>query len=290
MVDFLLLMKTLYIFAAVLNGTGLFLMVKKSNTKMDFTQRCIITNLCISDLCVSISLVIYLFQLSNAKLSNVVETLVDTFRFAFYFATLWLVFDRYLHMKLLIRYALYWSAKKTVFISLMLWSFSVLGGILWNKYWMYSGISVWVLYGVMDLAIILFSAFVYAYALALLIKQTKKLRSNRTNGSISKGLSISLFIILSHIVLVAVPNLLQIIPNNKNFSEGVKWYMRLCFPICLWTDALIYIYVSPQVRKSLRNKIKTMRQLVINRYQNLTETITNRNHISTNSETYFDKW
>ena len=249
---------TLCAVGPILNGMGLYLLLKWKNSKMDLTQRYIIINLCIIDFSLSILLTIdkSLIEIGvnsflTKQVFDVCKAIVNT---GFYIATFWLIFDRFLHIKLNIKYVVYWSKKKTIIATTVLWCITTLSGSL---------IAIFVplydvlIYAIVDLIILSFSAFVYTYALLLSHKQRKIVRANQRQKGIFKGLLLSIVILTTFAVLVAIPDITLAIEIYIEInSDALYWYVWLTYPITFWTDALIYIFVSPQVRLAIKNKLK----------------------------------
>ena len=241
----------------ILNGIGLLLLFNYKYAGIDSTQRYILINLCCIDLSLSIILTINetldVFKVSYGQMLTVC---IKIFNIGYYCTTFWLTIDRYLHIKLNIRYVIYCSKKKILIVTIVVWIFSALTG---SSIEIYHVKYNFVVYAVFDLIIILFSSYVYTYALVLFKKKKANIRSNQGDKGIFKGLAISISIIVAFAVLVAVPDTIYAIASiksNFNFNEKEYLYAWIVFPISLWTDASIYILLSPKVRFVLKTKLK----------------------------------
>ena len=246
----------------ILNGIGLLLLITYKYAGIDLTQQYILINLCCIDLSLSIFLTIdqtlEVFDVSYTRYRLILNVCISMANTGYYCSTLWLILDRYLHIKLNIKYVIYFSKKKTLIATIILWIFLALSGSLFVVYHFNYVI---VIYAVFDLIILLFSSYVYAYALILFKKQRANVRSNQHNRGIFKGLVITFIILAVFAVLVAIPDTIYAIESiNSNFtySDKVFWYTWIVYPVSLWTDALIYILFSPKVRIALRYKLKCL--------------------------------
>ena len=246
--------------ATFLNGLGLFLLFNCNNSEIDLTQRYILINLCFIDLNLSlvyaidrILFVLNAFDvLSSSYYKFTLGLCMEIVNTGYYFATFWLIIDRYLHIKLNIRYVIYWSKMKTIIATIFLWMLMTLIGSLFTVYLVKYEL---VIYVVFDSIIVTFSSYVYVYALILFKKQKANIRSNQQNNSIFKGLVLSVVIVTAFTVLVVIPDALNAV-YNFDYNENLPWYMWIVYPISLWTDALVYILLSPKVRLTLKNKLK----------------------------------
>nr|XP_047124888.1 uncharacterized protein LOC124807228 [Hydra vulgaris] len=255
----------------ILNGIGLFVLIKFTNG-YNLTQRFILIQLSIVDLCLSVLVEIEeCSNILNLNLSNslVYSVIKEVFNAGFYFTTFWLVFDRYLHIKMNIKYVIYWPQKKSIIAAVILWSIAGLCGYVATYYSKTYYSCVVTSY---DLVIICFSTFVYAYALIRFQKQKTNIRSNQHGKKILKGLIISSFIITIFFGLVAIPDTLWTL-NNVGVYQNPKIdkYCKINYVIALWTDALVYIFASPQVRITLKNNIKFLLSKKKNQLQRFKE-------------------
>ena len=239
-----------------LNGIGLFLLLKLKSSKKDHTQRWIIINLCIIAFGSSaVNTISGFLDVLNFRSFQIEFVLGSTFRIGFYFATFWLVLDRYLHIKLNMKYVLHWSKKKTLVTTVMLYSLALLFGVAIIKSFRIFLISKFVYVGI-DTVIIFFSAFVYTHALMLSRKQRNKIRSNQTRNRTFKGLLISTIILMSFITLAAVPDIIVVVLYNAHLSDfnsiAMARIINVAYNLSFCTDAPIYIFVSPQVRNLIK--------------------------------------
>ena len=246
--------------ATILNGLGLFLLFNCNNSEIDLTQRYILINLCFIDLNLSlvyaidrILFVLNAFDvLSSSYYKFTLGLCMEIANTGYYFATFWLIIDRYLHIKLNIRYVIYWSKMKTIIATIFLWMLMTLIGSLFTVYLVKYEL---VIYVVFDSIIVTFSSYVYVYALILFKKQKANIRSNQQGNSIFKGLVLSVAIVTAFTMFVVIPDALNAV-YNFDYNENLPWYMWIVYPISLWTDALVYILLSPKVRLALKNRLK----------------------------------
>ena len=285
-----ILMYTFGFVGIFVNGASLFLLIKLKKSKMDKTQRWIILNLCVFNCCLSLTYTIFnsmrLINSSdteikdgdyNGKLQNgteevilyvtkegvsvilkylIADSFIATFVIGTYLATLWLVLDRFLHIKLILKYSSFWSNKKTVLTTLVMWAFAILIGCFMRIYFRAEQAYICnIIYFTMDSIIIMLSSCVYSYALLISRKQRKRVHSNQKHKGITKGLLLSITILLTFIITVIVPDLILVINKNQDIPESFAWYVFLCNYISLLTDAVIYILLSPQVRRYAKRKL-----------------------------------
>ena len=228
---------------------------------MDKTQWYIITNLCILDFCSCFTLTLNsaLF-ISDAKYCiTVAEAFADIFMVGYYGATLWLVFDRYLHIKLNLKYFIYWSKEKTTIFTLILWGFSILSGILLRHYYEKA---IYILLVAFDAVIIMCSIFVYSTALAI-SRNTKTInRSYRNRRSVFKGLLLTSVILLAYVVLMAIPDIIIICTydNMETWSIAMYSYLNVSYIVAMWIDSFVYIVICPQSRTFLKTKQQSLRR------------------------------
>ena len=253
---------TCSVIGAFLNGIGLFLLFNCNNSEIDLTQRYILINLCFIDFSLSLSFatdrILFVLNYSEVLSSDyyffTLSLFVNTLSNGYYFATFWLIIDRYLHIKLNIRYVIYWSKKKTIIATIFLWMLTALTGSLFLVYQAYY---VSLFFAVLDSIIVIFSSYVYAYALILFKKQRANIRSNQHGNGKFKGLVLSVAIVTGFTVLVAIPDIIYAF-NNFEYTESLNWCLWLAYPLSLWTDALVYILLSPKVRLALKDKLKRL--------------------------------
>ena len=243
------------IFSAVgvfLNGLGLFILMKVRNSRMDVTQWHIITNLCVFDFCSCVILTVTetLFIL-RIEYSSVAEIFANIFMTGFYGTTFWLVFDRYLHMKLNIKYVIFWSKNKTRLVTILLWSFSILSGCL---LWFFSEFTFYAILVTLDTVIVLFSAFVYGRAIKLSRKVTKITHRTQLRKPAFKGMLLSATILSAYAILVAIPDIIIISTFHKyeSWSLSAYTYFNVSYVVAMWIDALVYIFLCPQNRSLLK--------------------------------------
>ena len=263
MVDGLLITYlALCIVGIILNGIGLSVLVPLKTSGTD-TQRIIIINLCVFDFCLSVVLTINqllsIFTIVPLPYRIIVNAGKVVVNVGCYYSKFWLVFDRYLHIKLNIRYALYWSKKKTIRTTMLLWGFTVLSGSLIGVFIYNFKVFVYALF---DLIILIFSIFVYTHALKLLIRKNSMVRSNQPQRSMWRGLLIPGIILTTFTVLVVVPDSILVVNTFLNIDSGpLIIFLNLGNSISLWSDAIIYIFISPQARLAFKNKFGMLKAI-----------------------------
>ncbi|XP_065651072.1 adrenocorticotropic hormone receptor-like [Hydra vulgaris] len=247
------------------SGAGLFVLLMFKNG-FDSTQRCILIQLCLINTCLSICFQIEEFtktlddRLRVKRILQIYDELKSVLGTGYYYITFWLVFDRYLHIKLNIKYAAYWTKGKSIILTTTIWSISGLSGILIEVYKNQSYIQIYIA-ACYDVIIITCFAFFYTYAVVL-IRRQKSLCSHQR--SIFKGSLVSSSILLIFIVLVAIPEVLLALIlksedlNNSKIISHIALYKRISFPISVWTDAFVYIFASPQVRLAFKKKLNVL--------------------------------
>ncbi|XP_047140323.1 uncharacterized protein LOC124815585 [Hydra vulgaris] len=262
MKDMTIVLITFCIIGIFLNGFALMVLIT-FKTGYDLTQRYILLQLCFSDLGMSIIVVVevllfYFANYLNAKyiLNNiiVIKVIKRVVVTVFYYSTFWLVLDRFLHIKLNIKYVVYCSKKKILITVSVLWVIAIVFGSLTRIYIKNYNTNIIAFY---DIVIIIFSTFVYAYALIIYQKQNAIVRSNQHNKGIFKGLLLTSIILTIFFAMVALPDILYAIHQySPIITKNLHWYIDVTFPLSFWTDAIVYIFCSPRVRRLLKNKLK----------------------------------
>ena len=257
--EFSITFLTLCAVGIILNGIGLILLSCLKNGEIDKTQKYIIIIICLTNLSTSITLTIQqVLHLSEVNPPYALDVCLEILSCGFYYATFWLILDRYLHIKLNIKYVIYWSRRKTIIATMILWSFATLNGSLIVLYALEYD---FVLLAAFDLVIVVFSAYVYIYALLLLKLQRSNVRSNQSGRGILKGMLLLAIILLTFLLLNVIPDTIMAVKaiyGNSNNSGKIIWYTWLVYPVSCWTDALIYIFVSPRIKLVVTINIKCL--------------------------------
>nr|XP_047142168.1 uncharacterized protein LOC124816593 [Hydra vulgaris] len=174
----------------ILNGFGLFVLLKFKRG-FDSIQHYILVQLCLIDFFLSIhgqillSLVFfYPRNINGANFGNLVKRFLHS---SYFYMTFLLVFDRYLHLKLNIKYKIYCSKKKVIIVTVCVYVFAGTFGGLFPYY--NSDYTILIILGY-DFIITAFSIFFYVYAYILFRKQ-KACRSNQRNRRMFKDNSTS---------------------------------------------------------------------------------------------------
>ncbi|XP_065659758.1 uncharacterized protein LOC136083823 isoform X2 [Hydra vulgaris] len=254
--------ETFSVIGVILNTVGLIVLVKFTN-KLDLTQRYILIQLCFIDFCVSLEEAILNLLVLIGKMTF--ETLgksliaLSILKTALYYTTFWFIFDRFLHIKLNVKYIIYWSKKKTIIVMIILLSIAILiGSLLGTGVINYS--YEYTIYACYDLVIVSFSVFFYTYTLVHFYKQKANVRSNQQNKGIFKGILLSVSIITIFVVLFAIPDALMALSNTAKIKINgpTSMYVNISLTLSLWTDAIVYIFASPQVRIVLKRSLKRL--------------------------------
>ena len=242
----------------LVNGIGLYLLLKMRNSRMDFTQRCILTNICLFDLFSSIATTILGVEMClNTRLKHdftFVNRAGMIFYAGSYYATLWLVLDRYLHLKLNIKYVLYFSQKKLLISMIILWTVSILSGCLSPPYDKKCKVAKVIIF--LEVLMIIFSAFVYGKGILL----SRKMRKSHFKKHILKGLSLTVIILLAFIVCFTLPDILFANFCFDGYRIATTWsykiaelYDEISHAVSMWIDALIYIFFCPEALRLFRS-------------------------------------
>ncbi|XP_065651775.1 melanocortin receptor 5-like [Hydra vulgaris] len=245
---------------------GLYILNKMKKTKFDKTQRYIITNLCIFDVCSCFVLTVNSSLYVSKEITNdISQSFANIFMLGYYGATLWLVFDRYLHIKLNIKYVVYWSRKKTSVFTLVLWTFCILAGAIFQKLCQRV---IYIFMILFDVIIVVFSIFVYATALKIyqkskLIKAKRKNVFKKPQRNVFKGMLIASLILLSFSLLSVIPDIIIISTFNSIYCWSLPKfsYLNISYIVAMWIDALIYVVVSPESLVFLRKRRLSLRSI-----------------------------
>ncbi|XP_047146288.1 adrenocorticotropic hormone receptor [Hydra vulgaris] len=241
----------------VLNGIGLYLLFTLKNLKVD-TQKIIVINLCIINFILNIVLIvqssiditIVFVEVVPFNFNKVLQIFQSIVNLGYYYATFWLILDRYLHIKLNIKYQVIWTRRKTVVAIVILWIFSIISGCIVGLHYYHLNAVIFICLDGINLTL---AIVVYTHIILLLKRQRAKVQSNHNNRSLTKGSLVSVAIITSYIILVVVPDIIISVDNFVHINSlGLSFFLSIVYSLSLWTDAMIYILVSPNVRPILR--------------------------------------
>ncbi|XP_065651776.1 adrenocorticotropic hormone receptor-like [Hydra vulgaris] len=245
---------------------GIYILNKMKDKNFDKTQRYIITNLCIFDACSCFVLTVNSsIFVSNEITEDISQLFANIFMLGYYGATLWLVFDRYLHIKLNLKYVVYWSKKKTSVFTFVLWTFCILAGA---NLQIFCQRVIYILMILFDVIIVVFSIFVYATALKIyqkskLIKANQKNVFKKPQRNVFKGMLIASLILLSFLLLSVIPDIIIISTFNSinSWSLPKFSYLNISYIVAMWIDALSYVVVYPESLVFLRNRRFSLRSI-----------------------------
>ena len=242
-----------------LHTVGLWLLTKAKSSKLDVTERMILTNLCITEILANVTLFvngILRFTFPKAQ-KNYLFGPLRTFLMSYYFSTLYLTWDRFLKIYWNIKYNLLWSVKKTIFTLTVLWIFSILGGIL--QYYL-SPLALGIIDLTLDAFLVVVSVFVYGYAMKLSQKILKNSHLSKSTKLIPKGYLLSALIVSSYVLLTAIPHSIFffILLHRKNFKKNIYLLLDIALALAFWSDAIIYIYFSKNIRELFQMSLRCL--------------------------------
>ncbi|XP_057308065.1 uncharacterized protein LOC130645954 [Hydractinia symbiolongicarpus] len=270
--------------AMLLHILGLYLL--QNSRYNNENQKLLLTHLSLSEvlLCLSGALKHVLTYLNADTAAFYVFALKNTgFSTLYYFMMLALTVDRFCEFYLNIRYPIIWNSTKTKYIMGLIWSVSTAFCIVIvlyipsNSNMVYLISSLYVYPGCEILCMVAI-VFTYGY-LFMKLRQSRRVthsasisssakslpsgttdKSNRSNASVkrSKRLFVPTFIILTFVIFMVLPDQVYfyLYLQDINVSSIVHDLFAISYCIAYASDAIVYIFMSPQVRMTLLKKIR----------------------------------
>ena len=191
-----------------------------------------------------------------------------------YFLTMiYLTLDRLFDILLNIRYPLYWNENHTSKLLIVTWAISITTTITVSVLYHYTGsdfhkiLDIYI-YPTFDILFIIIAFLTYSFIFHK-FKQTRVSPTQNTNGmSTSAGQNIfkvfqksrfyiPVLLISTFIFFMAIPDLLNlfIVNINGNHDITLRITLKISWALSYLSDAIIYIWIKPSVRKLLIKKL-----------------------------------
>ena len=253
-----------YAIGAVLHVRGLGFLIQTKKSTMHKIDRLIIINLSLAELFTS--LVTFSIGILNFAETPIPYLLITTTRVLFvvyYSTTVLLIINRFLMVKLNVKYYSVWSKAKTQCCLLALWMSSLCFGFVIGYFVKKKRIVTHLFF---DALIVVLSILVYGYALKLSQNMSRNKSLIQSRKTFLKGLMLPVLIVSTYIIFTAVPHF--ILSFDELFGVVINRRFKLILNIALalayWSDAIIYCYIiyfrkrfSTKYRKKDLNKPAT---------------------------------
>ncbi|XP_057297588.1 uncharacterized protein LOC130628624 [Hydractinia symbiolongicarpus] len=303
MVTMFVVLITIFTLALILHLIGFFLLYNYSGN-ISKTQKKLMLNLSITEIilsCLSIMNTsfthITLDTQSNSTANETLSqffvydmacTVTSTVYFAvvlsYYYSMTFLTLDRLCEVYLNIRYSLYWSARKTKYLTLFMWVIIVVTAVgstayaLQNKsYHKMEHFFYYIIYPTSSALFFLVGVPTYTYIIIILLRNERRnkqsVHGSRIRHSSSSSFSssfpvIKLDRILLPLLLMVTFILFLIVPHILIFNQVITTCVStLLLEIChimlgfgFMSDVVIYVLFSTSIRKKIIRQMKLSRR------------------------------
>ena len=247
----------------------------KENCTRD-SQRLLLIALCTTELIYSIGdIILYCFALLD--ISNIGTTAIDVFNtatvtFFYIFIMTMISFDRFLEIRLNIKYNIYWSVKKTKIVlfgalALCLLTWIPLFTLATRSSYSFSTRVIHYIFPILVFIFLLIASFSYFYITKQVLKHRRNAR--RIEQQLQKNnkivydkkttnrfkLFVPTLIILTFLLFMVTPKTIKIFVDIGLTSEFTYEITFMFLPIGFITDAIIYIFNVNGVRQVFKNMI-----------------------------------
>ena len=258
----------------LLHLTGMYLLISLRNSTMNGNQRLLLLNLSLSEFCLAfieiVKRCIYITINSN---ESVITQYINIIQFSsaamvFYFIMIYMTADRFFHIYLSIRYPLYWSKTKTMRLVWVTWIVCIILSVLLSflhKYQLvdYKQLFYIYLWPITELLFLAIAFGTYGYAFKTVYRGRKN-KSGLTRSKIKRksifrqpALYLPSLLIFTFVVLQVVPDLTIVFVTlrGKTLSEEAFNGVYITYMVSILLDAIIYILLSPYVKRMLIQKL-----------------------------------
>ena len=230
---------------AILHIVGLYLLTTAKKSTMHTNDRLIIFNLSLANLFLNIALFYFgIINFSKKCAPAWLNVLLEAFLFAYYITTVLLTLNRFLMIRLNVRYDLFWSKEKTKWCLFVSWICSLADGYLISgKDCVLFTAAAEITF---DAILIVLSLYVYGYALKISRDMSKIKSLIRSSKTFRKGLILPALIVTIYIIFIGVPKfivksyLFWVCKRNGTLDLIVDtgWVLGM------WGEAVVYIYIN----------------------------------------------
>ena len=270
---------------------GLVLLWKARRAYSNRSQFLFLVNLSLSELVfVILGLLMFVCSiLAHEKISFVFLVLQYIgATLVYFFVMIFMTLDRFFEVYFNIKYPLYWNSKSCQRLMLASWVTFFLLAITalvhpdFDKTLLYHWCYKYIFPSV-ELAFILIAIFVYSYVFAKirwkyptsltnshtshptsLINRNRHISQRHQNSSRQmNGFYLPTLVIITFILFAILPDFIQFYAHvtHRELSDDMECVIYLMYLLAMTTDALIYVMLSPPLRRMLRRKMKHRRSM-----------------------------
>ena len=279
------------IFNVVVHITGIYCLICLRRSAMNGSQRLFLLHLSISELCLSlIELTKRFIYMTNKSNDNTIAEYMKIIQFSsaamvYYFIMIYMTADRFFAVYLNMKYKLYWSECKARRLLISTWVIFFILAIVISLLYKYKSIDYNKLFYIytwpITEAVFLVVAFgTYGYVIQRVHKRNKSTNVYRTSSQhfninnnikapsqerrsilMQPSFYLPTVLILTFILLQVIPDLtvLFVIFSGETVSDTVVTGVFMAYMISIFLDAVIYILLSPLVKRMVINKFFTIK-------------------------------
>ena len=264
----------------------MYLLIILRYSTMDGCQRLFLFHLSLSEFCLTVLEMIkrFIFIIVNSE-ANVITEYINVIQFSsasmvYYFTMIYMTSDRFFALYLNMKYPLYWSEKKTKRLLVVTWIVFILMAICLSflyKYQLIDYNKVFYLYiwPITESIFLLIAFGTYGYIIRMIYNNNRSnsiktiiLQSNISiDATTVKPKARSIYsnsafylptlLILTFVFLQVVPDVIIffVMISGRTVSAGVSAGVFITYMFSILTDAIIYILLSPFVKRIFIRKI-----------------------------------
>ena len=255
----------------LLHSTGCFLLWKTYKRSQVTTQKLLLFHLSISEGLMNLNLVVIFavhlcidFRSESYKIiyTYIIHPMRSSLFYVIFFIMLFMTLDRLMAVVLNLKYQIYWRVTRTKKVLAAIWIFGLLLSVCFGVFPEFTPHRVYILILMIHIYLQLaFSIFFVVTALLTyaIIFWKYKMSRNSLETATSNGngqhqqhsrthFYIPVLIISTYMILNATPFIMVIFFIDKSVSGEIA---TILFYIGYMSDALIYIFLQPKVRKQL---------------------------------------
>ena len=290
---------SLVILVCVINSifhiTGMYLLICLRYSAMNSSQRLFLLHLSLSEFCLTfMEMIKRILHISLNSQDNYILEYLNIIQFSsaamvYYLIMIYLTADRFFELYLSIKYHLYWSETKSKGLLITTWVVFVMVTIVIFLLYIYKSLNYKKLFYIyiwpfIEIVFLVIACGTYGYIFRKIYKRNRTIHVFRAAKSKSGIGSVSIVtrkrnnrifmqsafylptvLILTFVLLQVVPDLaiFSVLLSGRNVPDHVFNIAFMTYMISILLDAVIYILLSPDVKRILIRKlisIKVMRQ------------------------------
>nr|XP_047137942.1 uncharacterized protein LOC124814365 [Hydra vulgaris] len=236
----------------LLHIVGLYLITKNKIFGMHKIDRIIIINLSVAEIFLSnVFLLFAILNFAEKKIEIWIRVLIKFFIFAYYITVFLLTLNRFIILYLNVKYESVITKKKAGFCLLFSWICSLTFAYFTSK----PSRNVAYIHLSLDVGVSALYIFVYAYAINLSHKMSKKKSLLQERKSLLKTLVLPALYITTYILFTAIPHFIYA-PYyilDKTINKNLELVLDIFSSLSYWNDAVIFIYTK-KIKKFITQK------------------------------------